>query len=466
MTASPARPTALYLRVSDPNSANQADQHGLQVQEDACLAYARAAGLSVQATYTDRISGTVEQRVGFGQLLAEAGRYTDVVVYAMDRLARHPRAGYALIETAHLAGLTIHTAIEGMIELESDSGAMNTGIRLIFADAERRRIVQRMMGGKLAKIRSGKPLHTLRAYGWKQNQVEPTEAAWVQWMYQSALSMGVYSIVDELARLNVPSPRGDARWDPSRVIEILRDSAYRGEWVFGRVRRARATQLKAPISAPCPRIVSDELWYGVQRALDGRRTGQGRRSGRSGVFSLQGRINCAECGRAMVGHQSSNRPGVYYTCGDKRHPAQKRRGCTHGRYYGAPELHAQVRAELTAMLDADLTPHLPAPEAQVRDNTAALAEIDVRMRRVKIAYEEGVDTLAEYREKKERLEAARQSILNAPLLLAPRIDPEQARAALRAALELEDLHDVATQLGLSVKVSAGGTFTLSLDPVI
>ena len=462
------RPAALYLRVSDPNSASQTDAHGLQVQEEACRSYARTACLEIVATYTDRISGTVEQRAGFGQLLADAGRYGDVIVYAVDRLARHPRAGYALIETAALAGLTIHTAIEGMIDLDSDAGALNTGMRLIFADSDRRRLTARMMGGKLAKIRAGKPLHVLKAYGWKNDAIEPTEAAWVQWMYQSALTVGVYSIVDELARLEVPSPRGDARWDPSRVVAILRDSAYRGEWVFGRVRRDRKTQLQAPISAPCPRIVSDELWYGVQRALDGRRTGQGRRSGRPALFPLQGRITCGNCGRAMVGHQASNRPGMYYTCGDKRHPVQKRRGCTHGTYYPAAQLHAQVREMLAGLLseDADLTPYLPAPEPQVRDNTQALADIDARLRRVKVAYEEGIDTLQEYRERRANLEAARNAVLTAPLVLAPRIDPQEARRALRHALTLEDLHEAAAGLGLSVQVGLDGALSVMLDPVI
>ena len=459
------RPAAIYLRVS---STSQTDEksYGLEAQESACTGYAARHGLRVSQVYRDVVSGTVERRAELQRLISAAGQYEAVIVYSLDRLARTVPVAYGLAGAITDAGLELHSTAEGLISFDSQDDGLLFGISAVVSSSERSRIARRLMGGKLAKIRSGKPLHVLRAYGWKADAVQPTESAWVQWMYQQALGMGAYSIVDELARLGVPSPTGKPRWDPSGVVAILRDSAYRGEWVFGRVRRDRKTLLKAPISAPCPRIVSDELWYGVQRALDGRRTGQGRRSGRPDVFPLQGRITCAECGRAMVGHQSSNRPGTSYTCGDKRHPAQTRRGCTSGRYHNAAELHGRIRAELAALLDMDLTPHLPAPEPQVRDNAAALAEINVRMRRVQLAYEEGVDTLAEYREKKTALEASRHSVLNAPLLLAPRVDPQQARATLLAALELSDLHEVAVRLGLGVRMASDGAFTLDLDPVI
>ena len=460
------RPAAVYLRVS---SASQTDEKsfGLEAQEAACTAYAARQGLGVQQVYRDVVSGTVEQRAALQQLISAAGQYEAVIVYSLDRLARTVPVAYGLAGALTEAGLELHSTAEGLISFDSQDDGVLFGVQAVISAAERSRIARRLMGGKLAKMRAGKPVHVLKAYGWKHDQVEPTEAAWVQWMYQSALSTGVYGIVDQLAVQGVPSPTGKPRWDPSVVIAMLRDSAYRGEWVFGRVRRARKTQLKAPITAPCPRIVSDELWYGVQRALDGRRTGQGRRSGRPELFPLQGRITCAECGRAMVGHQASNRPGLYYTCGDKRHPAQNRRGCSSSRYFAAATVHTSVREVLTRMqsADTDLTPHLPAPEPQQRDNTAALAEIDVRMRRVKVAYEEGVDTLAEYREKKQRLETSRQAILTAPLILAPRISPAQARAAISKALEAEDLHQVALLAGLAVQVAPDGTLSVSIDPV-
>ena len=123
---------------------------------------------------------------------------------------------------------------------------------------------------------------------------------------------------------------------------------------------------------------------------------------------------------------------------------------------------------LAGLLEAetDLTAYLPAPEPQARDNTQALADIDARLRRIKSAYEEGIDTLQEYRERRAGLEATRNAVLTAPLVLAPRIDPQEARRAIQHALTLDDLHAAAAGLGLSVQVGLDGALSVMLDPVI
>lgn len=457
---------AIYLRISDPHG-DRDDRWGLAAQEAECRAYAQRQQLPVAAIYTDTITGTTEHRQGFGELLAHASEYTDLIVYSVDRLARHPRAGYALIETASLAGLTIHTAIEGMIDLEDDAGAMNAGMRLVFADAERRRIRKRMIAGRIAKMKSGKTVHTLRAYGWKNDQVHDVEAAWVRWMYERALDVGAYSIVEELYEKGVLSPGGKERWDPTVIHKILRDPAYRGEWLYGRPRAGRPPVMKNTLSVPCPRIVSDELWWAVQRALDHRQTGAGRRGTRTDKFPLQGRFHCAECGRAMIGHNSRTNGGrLYYTCGDIRHPKQQQRGCKHRVYYPVQAIHDAIQERLQEIVSADdLTTYLPQMTPQPRDLSPHLADVDRRMKRVKDAYEAGVDTLAEYREKKERLEAERQSILNAPIPLIPKVDPEVARHLIQQTLS-GDLRTTIVKLGLHATIAPGGEISLTLDPVI
>lgn len=97
--------------------------------------------------------------------------------------------------------------------------------------------------------------------------------------------------------------------------------------------------------------------------------------------------------------------------------------------------------------------------------TPLLSDIDVRLRRVREAYEAGVDTLKEYGEKKARLEAQRQAILTAPVPVAPSVSPDQARQAIREALGME-LPAAAVRLGLRVQVREGGGLSVSLDPVI
>jgi len=173
------RSAAVYLRVS---SAGQAEDgaYGLAAQESACQGYAARAGLEVQQVYRDVITGTREQRQAFQQLLSDAGRYQSVIVSSLDRLARTVPIAYGLAGALAEAGLELHSTLEGPVSFEDDSNSLMFGISAVLFDAERRKITRRVMGGKLAKVRAGKPLNKLRAYGWKNDQVEPTEAAWVQ----------------------------------------------------------------------------------------------------------------------------------------------------------------------------------------------------------------------------------------------------------------------------------------------
>jgi DNA invertase Pin-like site-specific DNA recombinase len=75
--------TALYLRVST------LDQHP-ETQRYALEQLAAQRGLTIVATYEDRISGARVSRPGLDQLMADArrGQFDIVLVWACDRLAR------------------------------------------------------------------------------------------------------------------------------------------------------------------------------------------------------------------------------------------------------------------------------------------------------------------------------------------------------------------------------------------
>ena len=460
---------AIYLRISDPKG-DRADKFGLAVQEQACRQYAQRAGLTVAQIFTDAITGTTETRAGFGKLLAEADAYTDVVVYAVDRLARHPKAGYALLETLQASGLIVHTAIEGMLDLEDDAGALNFGIRVVMADAERRRVVRRMLEGKRQKVKAGKPLRPLFAYGYKDGQVYEPEAQWVRWIFEQALMVGTHELRDGLAELGVTTRKGSG-WDRETLRKLLRNSIYRGEYLFGRDRVTRRA-LPDAVTAPCPRIVSDELWYAAQRAIDYRSRGAGRRGSRTDIFPLTGRIRCAKCGAAMVGAHSttpaSGKRNYYYNCGDRNLSPHNKKGCTHRKFYKHSEVHEAVWDALKALANQidSLGAALVCPVPQKLDTTRAVMELDSQLQKAKNAYLRGIDTEDEYAETKATLTAQRAKLVALATAgeSAPAPDIEHAQNVLLKALESADLHNVACQIGLRVEVAAGGNLSLTLDP--
>ncbi|WP_019585274.1 recombinase family protein [Deinococcus apachensis] len=465
------RRTAVYLRISDPKG-DTADRFGLAVQERTCREYAERNGLTVQRVYTDAITGVTETRQGFGQLLADAAAYTDVVIYAVDRLARHPRAGYALLETLQAAGLQVHTAIEGMLDLEDDAGALNFGVRIVMADAERRRIVRRLSEGKRSKVRAGKPLRPLNGYGYQRGEVYEPHAQWVRWIYTQALSLGTQEIREELRRLGVPSPGGAAGWDRDSIRKLLTNSVYRGEYVYGRDRVTRRPLADA-VSCPAPRIVSDETWYAVQRALQYRSTGAGRRGSRTDVYPLTGRLRCAQCGAAMVGGKGSEskRTGVeyrYYKCGDRALAVHTRKGCTHRSLYRTTELHEVVWEALQnlAREPGTLAQALTRPAPVTVDTTAAVRDLDNQLAKARNAYLRGIDSEDEYAETKAMLTAQRARLLALAEQGQPQgvADTEHVQRALTDALRQDDLHVAALRLGLLVRVEPGGGVRLTLDP--
>lgn len=460
---------AVYIRISDPRG-DRDDRFGLAVQERQCREYAVRAGLNVAQVYTDAITGTTETRAGFGQLLADAEAYSDVIVYAVDRLARHPKAGYALLETLQASGLNVHTAIEGMLDLTDDAGALNFGVRIVMADAERRRIKRRLMEGKRQKVRGGQPVVPLRAYGYRDGEVYEPEAQWVRWLYREALTTGTHGLRDGLIRHGVPT-RGGAAWDRDAIRKLLRNSVYRGEYVYGRDRVTRQPREDA-ISCPAPRIVEDDLWHAVQRAMDYRSTGAGRRGSRRDLWALTGRIRCGECGAAMIGKQSSGarrldggrQRNYYYACGDRNLATS--RGCTHRQYYAAPDVHEAVWAALRA-LAADPATLAAAQPAQVQprlDVGAGVRELDKQLEKARSAYLRGIDTEDEYAATKTELNGRRAALLAAQqTILAPR-DPATALRALTDALTLDDLSDVTGRLSVLVLVQPGGELELTIDP--
>ena len=461
---------AIYLRISDPKG-DTADQFGLAVQERLCREYAERSGLTVQKVYADAITGTTEQRVGFGQLLADASAYTDVVVYAVDRLARHPRAGYALLETLQTAGLQVHTAIEGMLDLTDDAGALNFGVRIVMADAERRRIVRRLSEGKRQKVRGGQPIRPLNGYGFKDGEIYEPQAQFVRIMYQKTLEHGTHELRAELHAMGVLSPTGKPFWDRDALRKVLQNPTYRGEYVYGNDRSGRRRQADA-VTCRVPQIVPDELWYAVQRAIAYRSTGAGKRGSRRDAWPLTGRLRCGECGGAMVGQlrksKDKTRTYHYYRCGDKALSPHNRKGCLHTKSYGGDLLHATVREALVELNRSDeaLRSAIAQPAPVRMDTTTAVREVEQQLSKARNAYLRGIDTEDEYAESKAMLTAQRAKLL----ALAEQgqvqtvADLGQARTALAEALAESDLYVTAVRLGLMASVSADGGLGLTLDP--
>ncbi|AZI41925.1 hypothetical protein EHF33_03475 [Deinococcus psychrotolerans] len=213
--------------------------------------------------------------------------------------------------------------------------------------------------------------------------------------------------------------------------------------------------------------VSPELWAVAQDAMTRRSLNTGRRGARSDVYPLQGRLTCAQCGRAIGGNTTikANRHYHYYGCADR---CNAERTCTHRALYPAALMHTLTRELLQIACDSpaslpDLVelPRLPAP-----DLGAMNAVIDRKLSRLEAAYEAGAYTAPEYAERRAVIKLEREALssLEQPAQPAP-ADLSQIMAAFEHALANADLLEVVQALNLRGALGAGGGLKLSINPL-
>lgn len=151
----------LYLRVSTAGQA--VDGFGMDVQEKACRAYAKAHGLNIVATFRDEgVSGTLDaaEREGLMDALTalQDGAVDVLLVARLDRLARSLTVQEAVLAQVWKANRTLHSADLGEVLRDDPDDPMRTAMRQmagVFAELDRGMVVKRMRDGRRAKAAQG-----------------------------------------------------------------------------------------------------------------------------------------------------------------------------------------------------------------------------------------------------------------------------------------------------------------------
>lgn len=460
----PSLPAAIYLRVSSKLQAGE-DRYGLAAQEHACRVHAARLGLRVGHVYVDVISGARDERGQFMRLLSEAAGYSTVILGVQDRLARNVPLSYQMLEALQGAGLQVFSADEGPLDLEDDSNALNFGIRAVIADQERRRIMKRMYGGKLAKVRDrGLPVAPIRAYGWKNGEPDPETGARVQWIFEQVEQHGLNQVLDELERLGVLSPTGRPRWTKTALLNLIRNPLYRGEYGYGR----KGERLTLAV----PALVTPEQWERSNAALLRRFKGSGRAGSLAHIYHLQGVARCGECGSTMSAHSPTPRDGAvrhrYYHCRGTLKIAGRR--CDHRRSYPIEVLHGVVEEGLTRLLgEPGLLAEALARGARERPTEgpervrADLARLDAEWERWKGALRAGAITPEELAAERKRIDAARAAVTASDAPPAP-LDMETWLARTAQAVADLPLGKALRVAGISVRVYQGGAVQFVVVP--
>lgn len=425
-------PVAIYLRVS---SDEQREKQSIETQRVETARYCERQDLSVYRVYADDgVTSMIPlyRRPAGSELLRDAldKRFSTVIVYRLDRLARKTLEILNVAEFLQRHGIAVRSVTEPL-ETETPAGRLMLTLIGGFAQHEQDVIRERSMAGSKRAASEGKLLGGLAPYGYTLADgkwlVAEEEAEVVRLIFSEYIAgKSCFHIAAELTRRGV-APRIAKRWADVTVLSMIRNESYAGRRGWGRRRTyyedGREKYVLRPeeerIYVTVPAIISRDTWEAAQR----QRLANGKYSKRNAkrVYTLKGLIKCGVCGYSYCGHTSRYR-GVeyrYYQCGSST--AQSiRKGCG----------NLQVRAEkLEDAIWAELSEFLRNPQSV----------IDQLMDRVRAARGRrgGIEEdLARVKRDLEKLVAARNRVVRS-VALGTFSDKEAAdeMEGIRAAIE-------------------------------
>ncbi len=448
---------AIYARVS---SDRQKENHTIASQTAALIEYAQTHEYSVPPEWIfqdEGYSGAVLVRPGLEALrdLAAEGQIAAALIYSPDRLSR--KYAYQVLLSEELSRCGVE-----LIFLKSPAGATPEDQLLVqfqgmIAEYERAQIAERCRRGKRhmaqqggVNVLSGAP------YGYRYVRKSDTSAAFYEVIEAEAkvvrMVFEIYTqqrlSIKAIARLlnerQIATRTGKGRWERSTVWGMLRNPAYRGTACYGKTELRPRQRITRPlrqrrglpsrdsagherprtewIEVPVPALVSEEIFALAQEQLEKNKRHSPRRTVEPTL--LQGMLVCEQCGYAL--YRSSTRTSKhmlhYYRClGSDGYRRLRGPVCTN-RPIRQDYLDQFVWSEIIRLLE---DPELVQAEIDRRRAAARNADplrkrqeelrreqvrIEKNSERLVTAYQEGLVTLAQLRQRMPALQKQAQAV--------------------------------------------------------
>jgi site-specific DNA recombinase len=349
-------PAALYCRVS--SNEDQTEQRSVDDQETDGLAWAKRTHVACSAADVfkddDRSASMFakRQRENFDRLLAavEAGRYKVIWFWSTSRQTRGDINIYELAKTSASHGVLWCVAGQ-LLNPANEDDLLFLGIHHLMDRQYAWRISKDSRRGHKSIAYEGKPSGA-PPYGYKREYdysvmvkgkprflsdepnvfdgngraIEDSPAYIVREIYERVAGGETLTrIAKSLEERGISTPRKQrkytdqpCRWTVTTVKFIATSPAYIGKRIYHaeshRVKDRQAAVLDG-VEAQWPALVSEELWWTVQRALVANIKSNWR-PGR-GDHLLAGAVRCGVCGTGLYIHYAQGTR--YYACGRRGH---------------------------------------------------------------------------------------------------------------------------------------------------
>lgn len=398
---------ACYIRVS----TNEQDKYSPASQLKEILDYALKHHTYIPKEYIFQDIGKsgmkeIEKRIDFLKMmeLAKNGSFKTLLLYRFSRLARKKEDSVyykaKLRKEYNIDVISIReelpqdnsrVLIESMYEGQDEYYVLN------FRDETKR--------GKKEKLARGEWLNRA-PYGYKFDKNSQTlvvvdeMAKNVKLIYDTFVSncTSIKSVVKRINSLNIPSPRGGL-WSDISIKRVLQNPAYIGymrhcEGGFGRNYRNENIQL---YKGNHPAIIDQEIFDKAQEKMNYFYSKHKKYAKPAAMHAhwLSGIMKCSNCGHTLVRVATSSRKPWFQCCGYTKSYCEISHHITEE--VAVKLILEQLKNDFSEKLDINIIKPVQNFNDDITLLNSEISKLETRLSRIKIAYQDGIDTLEEYK---------------------------------------------------------------------
>lgn len=290
----------IYCRVSTENQRGR-EKVSLDRQERLGREYCEKNGYDYEV-YSEVVSGAKKtiDREEFYKLESKlfSKEINAIWFYDWDRMIRDFEIGFYFKKLVEDTKCKVFV-LDREYDIFDDADNLEYGIRVIFSDYERRKIRNRMIGGKVEKWRVGKGFSGQVGLGYTRKDgdvvIDEKESKIIKDVYKFFLRKDVkqYTQVLERIRKKYGDENGKINGisHTGRIRQILSDKKYLGTYTL-------TDQNGVDWDFDFGRIVDDEVFEEVQKKMKyvtSLRRGNGKYE-----YLLKGKVRCSDCGGSMI----------------------------------------------------------------------------------------------------------------------------------------------------------------------
>ena len=411
---------ACYIRVSTDDQTEYSPDAQLRQLKN----YANANNIAISKNHIfmdEGISGKrADKRPAFMQMIATAKTkpkpFDVILVHKFDRFARSREDSVVykslLKREAGVKVVSITESIEDdkfSVILEAMLEAMAEYYSLNLADEVKKGMTEKATRGELQSTPS---------FGYKAEHgklvIVPQEARLVKFIFEqfSSQQMGMRKLATYMNDLGIKSHRGNL-FENRSIEYILNNPVYIGKlrWTpTGRARRNFNHPDTIVVDSTHEPIINIELWERAQKAFKlTKELYKPRTKTEAPIRSwLKGIVRCGICGKLLTATKN----------GDFQCNGYSKGVCKPSSSITINKLESVVLDELKTTFEGSLDIHVipKATETVVTTEydflTEKLKKLDFREGRIKLAFQDGIDTAKEYKTNKQTIAEERQATLD------------------------------------------------------